>query len=319
MRIGILEGIELDVRVINYFISVYEEGSFTKAAERMHVVQSTLSMQIRTLEDEFDALMFERTSKGLIPTIAGRRLYELCVPIARDLALARQEIRDLTQGDSIAGTLRIGLTSAMCRNVLGAVIEQFYQRYPKIDLMMMEGYARDVTERVQDGSLDVGLGALPLEESSLSCRLGFTDDYVLVSGRPINGPSFTPCNLFEMMDLKLIIPSERHLLGATMKAHLASGRLKPRGLMKVDGTGATLEVIRDSDWGAICLMNSVSERIECPHTFIYPIQKPTLQFDLYLLHNLGSPLDLAARAFIDLFETQLREVQTLRRIVVPTP
>lgn len=302
----------MDMRVINYFISVYDERSFTKAAEKMHVVQSTLSMQIRNLEEEFGTLLFERTPKGLSPTPTGRRFYELCVPIARDVSAARQEIIDVVQGKSLSGSLRIGLTSAMCRNVLGEVIIRFHEAFEHVDVTVSEAYARDITERVQNGTLDVGLGALPLESNSLSCRLGFTDEYVLVSGRPINGPSFTPCNLFEMPHLKLVIPSERHLLGSTMMGHIASGRLKPKNLMRVDGTVATLEVIRNSDWGAICLMNSVSERIDCRNTFIYPIDKPSLQFDLYLLHDLRSPLSIPAKAFIDMFEARLREVKTLR-------
>ncbi|HEY9278680.1 MAG TPA: LysR family transcriptional regulator [Eoetvoesiella sp.] len=302
----------MDVRVINYFISVYEERSFTKAAEKMHVVQSALSMQIRNLEEEFNTLLFERTSRGLVPTTIGRQVYELCVPIARDIGTFRQDLSDLTNGKSVSGSLKIGLTSAMCRNVLGEVIVQFHEDYENIEVTVSEAYAREITEQVQDGTLDLGLGALPLESNSLSCQLGFTDEYVLVSGRPINGPSFTPCNLFEMKGLKLVIPTERHLLGSTMMGHIASGRLKPKSLMKVDGTVATLEIIRDSDWGAICLMNSVSERLDCPDTFIYPIEKPSLQFDLYLLHDLRTPLSVPARAFIDLFKQRLREVRTLR-------
>lgn len=302
----------MDVRVINYFISVYEERSFTKAAEKMHVVQSALSMQIRNLEEEFDTLLFERTPRGLVPTPTGRQFYELCVPIAGDIATLKQDLYDLTHGKSVSGSLRVGLTSAMCRNVLGEVIVQFHEMYENVEITVSEAYAREITERVQNGTLDLGLGALPLENNSLSCKLGFTDDYVLVSGRPINGPSFTPCNLFEMADLKLVIPSERHLLGSTMMGHIASGRLKPKNLMKVDGSVATLEVVRDSDWGAICLMNSVSARINCPNTFIYPIEKPSVQFDLYLLHDLRTPLSIPARAFIDLFEKRLREVKTVR-------
>lgn len=302
----------MDVRIITYFISVYEERSFTKAAEKMHVVQSALSMQIRNLEEEFDTLLFERTSRGLVPTPTGRQFYELCVPVARDIATLRQDLSDVTNGKSISGSLRIGLTSAMCRNVLSEVIVQFHELYQNVEVTVSEAYAREITEQVQNGTLDLGLGALPLESNSLSCQLGFTDEYVLVSGRSINGLSFTPCNLFEMKELKLVIPTERHLLGSTMMGHIASGRLKPKRLMKVDGTVATLEVIRDSDWGAICLMNSVSERINCPDTFIYPIEKPNLEFDLYLLHDLSTPLSIPARAFIDLFGQRLREVKTLR-------
>jgi DNA-binding transcriptional LysR family regulator len=299
----------MDIRSIHYFISAYEERGFTKAAERMHVVQSALSMQIRNLEDELRTPLFERNQRGLVPTAAGKRFYELCVPIARDLAGAKQEMLSLTEGTTVSGSLRIGIASSMVRNVLGQVLLEFHQLFPRVDIYVTEGYARNITEMVQSGQLDVGLGAKPLEPGSLSCQLGFTDDYALVSGRPINGPTFTPCDLAKLNDLVLVVPSERHLLGSTVQGYIADGRIKVKSLVRIDGTVAALESVRNSDWGAICLMNSIAERIGDDDTFIYPIASPAMQFDLYLLHDLRKPLNTAARSFFQMVQRQLREVQ----------
>jgi DNA-binding transcriptional LysR family regulator len=193
--------------------------------------------------------------------------------------------------------------------VLGPVLLEFHRLFPRVDIYVTEGYARDITERVQAGELDVGLGAKPLEPGSLSCELGFTDDYALVSGRPINGPTFTPCDLATIDDLVLVVPSERHLVGARVQGFIADGRIKAKSVIRVDGTVAALESVRHSDWGAICLMNSVSERIGADDTFIYPIVSPTLRFDLYLLHDLRKPLNTAARSFVQMVQRRLKEVQ----------
>lgn len=299
----------MDIRAMHYFIGVYEEKSFSKASERLHVVQSALSMRIRNLEEELGSSLFERTQRGLVPTAAGRRLYELSVPLARGMASARQEMLELAEGKQVSGALRIGLTSSMCKNVLGQVLGEYHERFPHVALTVTESYARNITELVQEGALDVGLGAIPLVPGSLACELGFTDAFVLVSGRPINGPSLTPCNLATMSDLTLVVPSERHLLGTTVAGHIAAGRIRPRALVRIDGTVATLESVRHSDWGAICLMNSVADRLHDGDTFIYPIAKPRMQFDLYLLHDLKQPPSVASRAFIELFQRRLQEVQ----------
>lgn len=239
----------MDIRAIHYFISVYEEASFTRAAERMHVVQSALSMQIRNLEDELGTQLFERNQRGLVPTVAGRRFYELAVPIAGSLSAAKQEIRDLAAGEVVSGPLRVGVTSSMCKNVLGKVLADFYTLYPAVDISVTEGYARNITELVQAGALDLGLGAMPVDNNSLSCELGFTDEFVLVSSQPINGPTFTPCDLSNMRDLVLVIPSERHLLGSTIQSYIGSGRVSVRKVIRIDGMVATLESIRHSNWG----------------------------------------------------------------------
>ena len=299
----------MDIKAIHYIIAVYEEKSFTRAAERMHVVQSALSMQIRNLEDELGASLFQRSRKGLHPTTAGRRLYELCVPIAQDLATAKQEIFDLVEGKRVTGSLRVGLTSSMCQGILGSVLNEFYNLYPNVELTVIESYARNITDLVQAGMLDVGLGAMPLETNSLSCRLGFTDQYILVSSAPINGPTLTPCDLFAMPELKLVIPSERHLLGSTIGGFIRAGQMRPKSVMRIDGMVATLESVRHSDWGAICLVNSILDQINSSKLFFYPIVQPKIQFNLYLLHDSRNPPTLAARRFTELFERRLNEAQ----------
>ncbi|AKQ58457.1 LysR family transcriptional regulator [Bordetella hinzii] len=301
----------MEIRALHYFIGVFEEASFTRAAERMHVVQSALSMQVRNLEEELGTPLFERGQRGLTPTVAGRRLYELAVPIARDLSAAKQEILDLVAGDVVTGSLKVGVTSSMCKNVLGKVLDDFLRLYPAVDISVTEGYARNITELVQAGALDLGLGAMPLDSTSLSCELGFTDEFVLVSSQPVNGPTFSHCDLSAMHDLVLVIPSERHLLGSTMQSYIASGRVKARKVIKIDGMVATLESIRHSDWGAICLMNSVADQIDTEQYFIYPISNPRVQFDLFLLHDLRSPPTLAARRFSGMFSRRLREIKEM--------
>jgi DNA-binding transcriptional LysR family regulator len=302
----------MDIRIIHYFLSVYEEGSFTKAAERMHVVQPALSMQIRNLEEELGTVLFERNARGVAPTIAGRRFYELTLPIARNIAFAKQEILDLVQGDRVSGSLRIGLPPSVCLGVLGKVLTQFCCQYPNVDVEVVEAYSRMLTEQVHDGSLDVALGAMPTEQSSLACRHGFKDEFVLISGQPIHGESLTPCNLSAMKDLKLIIPSERHLVGSTMLDYVMSGQASPRQVMKIDGLIATLECARNSDWGALCPFVAVINELAAKTLYIYPIIGPVMPFDLYLVHHPRRPLTLAARRFVEILEKELDEVHTKR-------
>jgi DNA-binding transcriptional LysR family regulator len=298
----------MDLKSIHYFISVFEERSFTKAADKMHVVQSAISMQIRNLEEELKTLLFERGMRGLAPTVAGRRLYERCVPIVKAIAGAKQEVLEMVQGNMVSGTVRIGLTSSMCQNTLGLVVAGYTRKYPDVHLSVTESYARNITDLVQSGALDLGLGALPLDNNSLSCRLAFTDYFVLVSGAPINGPTGTPCDLTQMKDLNLVVPSERHLLGTHMRQMIAGGRLRPHRMMVVDGMVATLESVKHSEWGALCLMNSVADRLGSGDTYIYPVVNPTIPFDLYLVHDLRRPPTAAARLFVEMFEQQLKDV-----------
>lgn len=68
----------MDLRQIEYFVALYDERSITKAARRLNIVQPALSMQISRLEKTFKTKLFERTSRGVVPTDTGRTFYGFC-------------------------------------------------------------------------------------------------------------------------------------------------------------------------------------------------------------------------------------------------
>ena len=236
----------MDMRAINYFISAFEHRSFTKAAERMHVVQSALSMRIRNLEEELGESLFDRTPSGLVPTRSGQHLYDLFIPILRSISVAKQEMDDLKSGKSKKGVLRIGITSPMCRNVLGNVLPQFLEMYPDYEIAVSEGYSREITEEVQAGKLDVGLGALPLGETSLVWTHGFSDRYVVVSGRPIHGPTLTTIELSQLNGFTLVVPTERHLMRQRMDERAGPGCLN-RISASISGASAGVKPPRGAE------------------------------------------------------------------------
>jgi len=101
----------MDLRQISYFVALFEEGSVTRAARRVNVVQPALSMQIAKLERELEQKLFERLPKTMAPTAAGRTLYRLAQPILRDLAQARAHMKQLCS--TISGRVTIGVLSSL--------------------------------------------------------------------------------------------------------------------------------------------------------------------------------------------------------------
>src|SRR5688500_3770928 len=75
---------ELDLRQLQYFFCIYEEGSVTRAARKLHVVQPAISMQLQKLESQMGFPLFERTPQGVVPTPEGKAIYELYQPILLD-------------------------------------------------------------------------------------------------------------------------------------------------------------------------------------------------------------------------------------------
>lgn len=100
----------MELRQLTYFAQLYREGNVTRAAQSLNIVQPALSMQIAKLESELGLVLFERTSKGMTPTPAGERAFELFSPILEQVLKARHELTG--DGQEIRGRVRVGLVAS---------------------------------------------------------------------------------------------------------------------------------------------------------------------------------------------------------------
>jgi DNA-binding transcriptional LysR family regulator len=156
----------VELRNLDHFLAVAEAESFTRAAARLHVVQSTLSVSVRALEHELGVTLFERTTRRVELTDAGRALVG---PVRAALA-AVGTVTDTAAG-MLAGThgvLRVGIMHSLPGFDLAALISAFHRERPHVQIVPSthpdgsEGLARDVAER----RLDLALAALGGEARS---------------------------------------------------------------------------------------------------------------------------------------------------------
>lgn len=298
----------MDLKQINYFMWVYEERSFSRAAAKANVVQSALSMQIRRIEDEFGVLLFNRLPRGVEPTEAGRKLYERCVPITRNLALAREELSGASDLVALSGVIRVGLPGSFNRGVLCNVLLPFMERYPDVRLTISEAYTGTLIDWVREGSVDFALGVRPSEEGGLIQKLIYRDRVVLMSGAPVNGSSFSVCNLSEAENLKLILPAQNQSFGSLVQSYIDKGQIRAAKTIEINGTVGAFQLARFSDWGVLTPFVSVCQESDRSGMYVYPIVSPEIPFDLYLVYDKRRPPNIAARQFIAAIEAEMRVV-----------
>jgi LysR family nitrogen assimilation transcriptional regulator len=305
-------GFGMDLKQISYFMWVYEERSFSKAAAKANVVQSALSMQIRRIEDEFGVQLFTRLARGVEPTAAGRKFYERCVPIARNFALARDELAEASDLANISGEIRVGLPGSFNRGVLQNVLLPFMSRYPDVNLAISEAYTGTLIDWVREGSVDFALGVRPSEEGGLIQKLIYRDRVVLMSGAPLNGVTFQqPCDLFKIGGLKLILPAQNQSFGSLVKGYIDKGQIRVAKLIEINGTVGAFELARHSDWGVLTPFTALCRETQRSDLYIYPISNPEIPFDLYLVYDKRRPLNLAARQFVSAIQAELRVVDQI--------
>jgi DNA-binding transcriptional LysR family regulator len=151
----------VELRQLAVFVAVAEEGSFTRAADRLHVVQSAVSAGVRNLERELDARLFDRSTHKVALSDSGRAL----LPEARTTLAAAAAARDAIEAvrGAVRGTIVLGNLQAQgMRSIdLAGVLAQFRSEHPGVEVQIRHGGSLEMATKVRDGELDLAFVALP--------------------------------------------------------------------------------------------------------------------------------------------------------------
>jgi len=146
---------EIELRHLRYFIAVAEELHFGRAAQRLHLAQPPLSQQIRKLEEILGYPLFERTSRSVALTAAGRVYLERAQRTLRNVSRDIDEARSIGRGE--VGSLHIGFVGSAMLTTLPAIFRRYREAYPSVRLHLHESFTSRVIEGLQNGTLDAGL------------------------------------------------------------------------------------------------------------------------------------------------------------------
>jgi DNA-binding transcriptional LysR family regulator len=142
----------MELRHLKYFIAVAEERSFTRAAERLWVAQPGLSRQVRDLERELGTQLLERHARGVELTAVGELFLERARTTLAAADSAAATGRDAEAG--IVGAVRLGVPTTTAWHLTASVLDEFARTRPRVELMLLEGYAGTLRQELRDGHID---------------------------------------------------------------------------------------------------------------------------------------------------------------------
>ncbi len=205
----------MELRQIQYFISLYEEQSVTRAAQRLNIVQPALSMQIAKLESEVGRELFTRTTKGMRPTPTADEMYSLFMPLLTAFSKAKAKVTH--DGSGFSGHVRLGLVASIGHNVLPSALMQFTEQHPKVTLSITEGLTDRLCERVAGGHLDFAIVNKPNGFSNLTQELVISEEILLASSARGSVKLPAEVNLKDILPYKLIVPTRDHGLRSLLE------------------------------------------------------------------------------------------------------
>lgn len=168
----------MELRQLRYFVAVADELHFGRAAARLHMTQPPLTVAVRKLEEELRVELFERTTRSVALTPAGRMFRQRAAAVLADLDDAVADLEDVAAGR--AGKLRIGFVSSASYSVLPRGLQAFQKLRPRIQLEPRSLTSAEQITLLLEGELDVGILRDPLAVPGLRATLLESEDLVAV-------------------------------------------------------------------------------------------------------------------------------------------
>jgi LysR family hydrogen peroxide-inducible transcriptional activator len=167
----------MEFRQLGYAVQIYHDKNFSRAAEKLHIAQPSLSQQLAKLEKELGVPLFHRTTNSVEPTHAGEvfvQKAQLILDLVGQLKSEMNDISNLRKGKLVVGTLPI--TGS---HILPLVLPEFAKRHPGIEIALVEDTSANLELFTSSGAVDFSLLSLPIEEHTLHFRPYATEEICL--------------------------------------------------------------------------------------------------------------------------------------------
>jgi DNA-binding transcriptional LysR family regulator len=218
----------MELRHFRYFVAVAEELNFRRAAERLGIAQPPLSTQIKALETELRVQLFERTTRSVQLTHAGRVFLEEARLVLAASAQAELRTRQAERG--LLGTLRIGMIAPVVHAWLAGILRRFRQEFPAVQLSLFELPSPEQLRRLRAKELDVGLLRPPVGFPDLECKFVRESRQVLAlpAGHRLAKKPKLAWTDFDGEEMVLMQPDAQHGFYDAFLAACAKVGAKPR-------------------------------------------------------------------------------------------
>lgn len=228
----------MTLQSLRYLIALVDHGHFGRAAQACHISQPTLSTQIKKLEEQLGAALFERTNKVVRVTAFGEEI----VARARRIATDVEAVKILSQRGSrpLVGTLRLGVITTLGPYISSWLMLALKTEYPELRLAVDEDFTAHLLDGVLAGRLDAALVSLPLQDDRFEVLPLFDEPFWYARPKMQNSVITGILNASDLLGQRLLLLSEGHCLRDQALAICGEPSAHPNG----DFRATSLETIK---------------------------------------------------------------------------
>ncbi|AKG35362.1 LysR family transcriptional regulator [Paenibacillus durus] len=300
----------MELRQLLYVLQIANERNFSRAAEKLHIAQPSLSQQLSKLEKELGVMLFQRNTSTVELTHAGRKFVDQAQIIIDAVELLRQEMNDISElrtGRVVVGSMPI--TGA---HLLPYVLPVFKRKYPEIDITLLEDSSMNLEKLTASGQTDLSLLSLPLEIPALAYEILGEEriDLAVPPEHPLAARLSTGRRT-SMEELKgesfIVLKEGQGFRKMTMDLCREAG-FDPSIVFESNNM-ETIQSLVAAGMGVTLVPRFISRAPRSEFVPVYlPLAEPVPSRTLVVAYRRGRYLSKAAEAFIHTFQTTVAEL-----------
>jgi LysR family hydrogen peroxide-inducible transcriptional activator len=249
----------MQIHQLRYFCAVAREGSFTRAAEHEHVAQPSLSQQVRKLEDELGARLFDRLGRTVRLTSFGQIFMQRAEAILREVSDAKREMEEMAGNDR--GRIAVGAIPTVAPYFLPERLASFALKFPEVRVSVVEEITPVLLERLQEAAIDMAVLVLPVAGEQFLCEELSREPLYLVVPRHHRLASKSAVHLKEIEGDAFLLLKEGHCFRENTLAACGRARLEPNVVFE-SGQFATILAMVAANTGVSVVPQMALEKRE---------------------------------------------------------
>ncbi len=295
----------MEIRQLRYFVGVSEAGSLLKASGRLHVAQPALGQQIAALEAEVGVRLFDRSSRGMTLTDAGKVFLDHARVVLADVERARTAVHDSAAVP--CGEVALGLTTTVALVATMPILRACRAELPQVRLKLVEAYSGFLGERLQSGRLDLALLYGEAVEAGLSKRPLLDDELVFITcAKNSRLPKALP--LTELARWPLVLPGHEHGLRRIIDDACAPLKLELDVVAEIESLSSVKRAVEEGIGSTILPFGSVAQEVAEGRLRIATIDNPRMVRRVVCATHGARPVSAACAAVTGLVQRVLHEM-----------
>jgi DNA-binding transcriptional LysR family regulator len=293
---------------VKAFCTIVSEGSFSRAAERLHLTQPTISAQIQSLEKSLRTRLFDRSAQGISLTQPGRIFHPYALQLL-ELSERAEQTMDELQGLK-HGKVEVGASTVPGHYLLPQALTQFKAAHSGLEVTLSVSNSQDIRNGVREGRFELGMVGERVRDERLTYEQ-LAQDRLVVAMRPEH-PLATRSSLraAELVGEPLVIREHGSGTRSALERELAALGLSTGDLnifMELSSIEASKLAIRAADALAVLSEWSVRDEARLGLLHVATLEGVTVERDLFLVKRAHGFLSVASEAFLSFFRHYLKE------------